>query len=157
MLTYIAADKIFREHLERFLYDFQNHKAVAEKLCVSESSLKSWLAGRRTPSIRSLDRVANNIGCSTYQLLKGCFPLKYGKSAHNNAHIPLRKNLEAIFIEHQRFSLPQKLSLLQNQISDLMLISYLRPRNNRLPTLMNLEAMAQALGIEAYKLLFWED
>jgi len=156
-LTNNEADKIFCEHLERFLYDFQTHKKTAEKLGVSESSLKSWLAGKRTPSIRSLDRIANRIGCSTYQFIKNYYPLEYGKPIHNDAHIPLRKNLETIFIERQCFSLSQKLALLQNQISDLKLISYLRVRNNRLPTLANLEVMAQALGLETYKLLLWED
>jgi len=156
-LTDSAVAKVFREHLERFLYSFQSYKKVAEKLGVSESSIKSWLSGRRTPSIRTLDRIANRIGCSTYQLIKSCYPIECGKSIHNVAHIPFRKKLDTIFIERQCFSLTQKLNLLQNRVSDLMLTSYLRTRNNRLPTLRNLEVMAQALGIETYELLLWEE
>jgi transcriptional regulator with XRE-family HTH domain len=149
--------KIFCEHLEKFLYEEHTYKKTADKLRISESCLKSWLTGERIPSIRSLDKVANHIGCFSYQLIKKQYPLEYGNDCHNNSHTLLRKNLEALFIEHQCFSLPQKLSLLQNQISDFMLISYLRTKNYRLPSLQNLNIMAQALGVETYKLLFWED
>jgi len=150
------AHKIFCEHLERFLYDFQTYKNTAIKLGISESCLKSWLTGRRIPSIRSLDRFANHIGCSTYQLIKNRFPLESGNSVYNDSHISFRKNLETIFIERQCFSLSQKLSLLKNQITDFMLISYLRTKNYRLPTLVNLEIMAQALDLETHNLLFLE-
>ena len=152
-----TAIKIFCEHLEKILYDCQTYRKTAEKIGVSESCLKSWLTNKRTPTIRSLDNIANNIGCPTYQLIRSNQPLECGNSCYNNSNIPLRKNLETLFIKHQCFSTPQKLSLLQNQISDFMLMSYLRTKDYRFPSLMNLEAMAQALRVETYKLLFWED
>jgi len=151
-----SAVKIFFEHLEGFLYECETYKKTAERLGVSESCVKSWRTNKRTPNIRSLDKIANHIGCVTYQLIRNHYPIEYGNYRHNDSHIALRKNLETLFIKHQCFSMPQKLSLLHNQVSDLMLISYLRTKNNRLPSLENLDAMAQALGVKTYKLLFWE-
>ena len=155
-MQHISAMEIFCEHLEKILFIERTLKETARKIGVSESCLKSWLAQKRAPSIRSLDRVADHIGCPTYQLVRR-YPLEYGGNYLNNSHSALRKNLEAFFIKHQRFSMLQKLSLLQNEISDLSLTSYLRTKNYRLPTLHKLETIAQVLGVEAYELLFWED
>ncbi|MCL2386936.1 MAG: helix-turn-helix domain-containing protein [Defluviitaleaceae bacterium] len=150
-----SALKIFCEHIEKNFLDEEALKKAAEKLGFPESSLRSWLNYQRTPSIRSLDKIANRIGCLTYQLIRNQ-PLEFGKHRDNNSNIPLRINLSKFFADNGCRFMAQKLSLLQHQVTEDMLKSYLRIKDYRIPSLQKLEAMAQALGVETHKLLFME-
>lgn len=155
-MLFSPASDIFRSHLEELFLNEQTYKQLALRLGVSDSCLKSWLTKQRTPSIRSIDKVANQVGCFTYQFIKPD-QLILGKCKKNDSHISFCRNLGVIFIEHQCFSVPQKLALLNQQVSDFALSSYLRTVNYKLPTLEKLDDIAHALGIETYSLLFEED
>lgn len=154
-VSFTSASDIFRRHLEGLLISEETYNRLALKLGVSNSCLKSWVTRQRTPSIRSIDKVANQLGCHSYQLIRSS-PIAYGNAKNNDSHISFCRNLGIIFIEQQCFSVPQKLAILNQQISDFALSSYFRTTNYKLPTLQKLDDIACALGIETYKLLFEE-
>jgi len=152
----VSATEIFYKHIEELLAGERTYKQLSIRLGVSESCLKSWLIKQRSPSIRSIDKVANRIGCHTYQLIRQ-EPLVFSKRIQNDSHTALCRNLSLIFIEHHCFTIPQKLSLLNHQISDFALASYLRTNNYKLPTLKKLDEIACVLGVKTHLLLFEED
>lgn len=134
------------------LVNYKTYNNLAKHLGISNSSLKSWINQTRTPTLRTLDKIADKLGCHTCDLLKNK-PLPLCIRTQNNSHATLCRNLKIFFIEHQCFSIAQKLLLLENQISDYVLVSYLRSTNYKLPSLYKLDKIADALNIESYKLI----
>lgn len=145
----------FRENLESLLKG-KSYSEVAIYLGVPSSTLKSWINGSRCPTLRSIDKLANRIGCYSSDLLISRFYI-IDKNVHSNdSHLSFVKNLNIMFLKNQCFSTPQKLALLNNVITDFALQSYLRKQDYKLPTLSKLDVIADALGIYTYSLLLEE-
>lgn len=147
--------EIFRLHLESLLKETLTQKELAKILDVSESSVKSWIGSYRKPTLRKVDMIANRLGCRTLELIKHG-SLSYKTTRTNNSHITFCRNLKKYFIEYQCFNIPQKLSLLDNHLSDFALKSYLRKEHYKMPTLTGLDKIANSLHIETFKLLYEE-
>ncbi len=142
----------FRENLELLLKG-KSYSELAIYLGVPSSTLKSWINGNRRPTLRNVDKLANRIGCYSSELLNSNVCI-IDKNVHSNdSHISLVKNLNIIFLKNQCFSTPQKLALLKHVVTDFALQSYLRKQDYKLPTLLKLDIMADALGICTYSLL----
>lgn len=145
----------FKENLE-LLLNGKSYLLVALYLGVPSSTLKSWINGSRCPTLRSIDKLANRIGCYSSDLLKLEGHITDKNVHSNDSHRSFVKNLNIIFLENHCFSIPQKLSLLNNVVTDFALQSYLRKQNYKLPTLSKLDIIADALGIYTYNLLLEE-
>lgn len=144
---------VFRDNLEEMLKGKETYEELALYLDVPISTLKSWLNGNRCPSLKTLDNISNNIGCFSYELI---FPkaLLENKSIYlNDSHSAFVRNLNIIFIEKRCFTIPQKLNLLNNIITDFALQSYTRKTNFKSPTLLKLDLIADSLNIYTYELL----
>ncbi|MDR0405885.1 MAG: helix-turn-helix domain-containing protein, partial [Clostridiales bacterium] len=93
----------FRFQLEILLREAKTQKALANRLNVSVSSVKSWLGVLRIPTIRKLDAIADRLKCATFELImRGS--LSYSYTDRNDSHIALCRNLKKHFIEQQCFS-----------------------------------------------------
>ena len=145
----------FRENLELLLKG-KSYSEVAMYLGVPSSTLKSWINGSRCPSLRNIDKIANRIGCYSSDLLNSKGHVMDRNVHSNDSHLSFVKNLNIIFLKNQCFSTPQKLTLLNNAVTDFALQSYLRKHNYKLPTLSKLDVIADALGISTYSLLLEE-
>lgn len=142
----------FRENLEKLL-NGKTYEELALYLDVSSSALKSWINGNRSPALKSIDKLANRIGCYSANLLRTDSNIE-NKGIHtNDSHHAFVKNLNIIFLKNQCFSIPQKLNLLNNIVTDFALQSYLRKKNYKLPTLSKLDLIADELSVNAYSLL----
>lgn len=145
----------FRENLELLLKG-KSYSEVAMYLGVPSSTLKSWINGSRCPSLRNIDKIANRIGCYSSDLLNSKGHVMDRNVHSNDSHLSFVKNLNIIFLKNQCFSTPQKLTLLNNAVTDFALQSYLRKQNYKLPTLSKLDVIADALDISTYSLLLEE-
>lgn len=144
---------VFRDNLERMLRQKAAYGKLASALDVPVSTLKSWVNGRRCPSLKALDKISNTIGCSSYELILPGAVLKNKGAALNNSRSAFVRNLNIIFIEKRCFSIPQKLNLLANGITDFALKSYMRKTNFKTPTLSKLDCIADSLNVPTYELL----
>ena len=147
--------KNFRNQLLNQLNKFKTYKALALFLNISDDTLKSWFNGHRIPTLRTIDKISDKIGCYSWEIISTNTP-NSGKIVVNDSHSNFSKNIKMIFIEKQCFLMVKKLNLLNHCITDLMLTSYLRSDNYRMPTLSNLDNIANELGIESYKLIMEE-
>ncbi len=145
--------QIFRANLEQLLTQYGNYENLAQKLEVPISTLKSWINGLRTPSLKAIARLANRLGCHASALIMPYSNLKDQGIHHNDTHKALVQNLNIIFIDKQCYSLAQKLFLLDNEVSEFTLMSYMRNSNYRLPTLSGLDRIAEILQVSACDLL----
>ncbi len=142
----------FRENLEKLL-NGKTYEELALYLDVSSSTLKSWINGNRSPALKSIDKLANKIGCYSADLLNIDADIENKNIHTNDSHYSFVKNLNIIFLQNQCFSIPQKLNLLNNVVTDFALQSYLRKKNYKLPTLSKLDLIADQLDINTYNLL----
>lgn len=142
----------FRKNLETLLSG-KSYSELALFLDVPLSTLKSWINGNRCPTLKSIDKVANKIGCNSSDLLNIDLNIVNIGMRSNDSHCLFVKNLNIIFLKNQCFSIPQKLNLLGNVVTDFALLSYLRNKDYKLPTLSKLDIIADSLGINAYSLL----
>ncbi len=147
------SNKIFRENLERLLIEMQTYNALANRLGVADSTLKSWMNGYRAPSLKMLDKIANTIGCASSDLIKPNAAIQNQGIYTNNSHNAFVRNLNIVFLRKQCFTVPQKLNLLNNVITDFALTSYNRKVQYKLPPLAKLDQIANELDVLAYKLL----
>lgn len=148
---------VFKANLEQLLAQSKNYQNLAQKLNVSTSTLKSWINGLRTPSLMTLGKLADQLGCHASALVTPHSDLTDRGIHQNNVHKALVKNLNIAFLENQCYSLAQKLCLLNNEVSDFALKSYMRTSNYRLPTLSGLDQIAKALKVSSYELLKEEE
>lgn len=144
---------IFRHNIEKLLNTYSTYEKLALFLDVPVSTLKSWVNGNRNPNLKTLDRISNKIGCYSYELLCNNSDLKNIGMYTNNSHNTFVTNLNILFLKNHCFSVPQKLSLLENEITDFALQSYLRKENYKTPTILKLDIIANALKLETYTLL----
>lgn len=142
----------FISHLENYLTEYDTYENLALFLGVSDSTLKSWLLGTRSPKLSSIDIIANRIGCYSSDLINN-MPISDVGFHQNCSRDNFVKNINIIFIENQCFSMPQKLNLLNNSVTDYALISYLRKSNYRTPTLSKLDLIANQLNINSFELI----
>ncbi len=144
--------KIFSFQLEKLLNKFGNIHNFSEAFNIPQSTLKAWLSMRRYPKLDSLDKLANEIGCYSYQLISVCDLNDIGVH-NNNARKAFVKNLNKIFIDKYCYTQLQKYTLLSNVLSNDALISYLRKDDYRKPTLEVLDKIANELNIKTYTLI----
>ncbi len=142
----------FKENLEMLL-NGKSYAELAIYLGVPSSTLKSWINGNRHPTLKNIDKIANKIGCYSSDLLNTNANIKNQNMHSNDSHYSFVKNLNIIFLKNQCFSIPQKLNLLNNVVTDFALQSYFRKQNYKLPTLSKLDIIADALGVSACSLL----
>ncbi len=142
----------FKNNLE-YLLNGKSYSELSLYLDVPASTLKSWINGNRRPSLKRLDKLADKIGCCSSDLIRANADIRNKNITSNNSQSSFVKNLNIIFLKRQCFSLPQKLNLLNNVVTDFALQSYLRRCNHKSPTLSKLDIIADALGVDAYSLL----
>lgn len=143
---------IFVSHLEELLFECGTYKKLSELLNLPESSIKCWILHKRIPKLSTLDIIALKLNCTTSDLLNPA-PLNRNGTNTKPSRDIFVKNLNIFFVNKGCYSIPQKLYLIDNVISDFTLISYLRTQNYRVPTLEKLDAIADALNIQSYELL----
>ena len=152
-LMHQSSAQIFRANLEMLLAQNGSYDRLAQELNVPASTLKSWINGQRSPSLKALDSLADRLGCHSFRLIMPNASLQNQGVCHNDAHTALVRNLGIIFICHHCYSNAQKLSLLNHQITEFALVSYLRNNDYRLPTLSKLDQIAALLKHPPYELL----
>ena len=143
----------FRGNLESLLKYHKSYDELARYLDIPNSTLKSWINGTRCPSLKTIDKMANKVGCYSAEFIieNSCIE---NKNIHSNfSHLLFVKNLNILFLKKQCFTMPHKLSLLDNVVTDYALQSYLRKQNYKTPTLSKLDLIANALNIPTYILL----
>lgn len=143
----------FRDNLESLLKNHKSYENLALYLGISNSTLKSWINGNRRPSLKTIDKMANKIGCYSADFITYKSRIEDKNIHTNSSHLLFVKNLNIIFLKNHCFSMPNKLSLLNNVVTDYALQSYLRKRNYKNPTLTKLDLIADALNIPTYILL----
>lgn len=137
-----------------------NYECLASKIAVNLSTLKGWMSQQRTPTLKTIDKIANLLGCHTFQMLKPDGQMENIGIADNDSATAFLQNLQAIFNEKKKFSLIEKCSLVNDAyndgdkyITETMLISYLRKNSRRIPSLRVIDYIAKSLKMESYKLL----
>lgn len=140
--------------------DIPNYEALASRLSIKLSTLKGWMSQKRTPTLKTIDKIADCLGCHTYQLLKLDGQLDNAGISFNDSSTTFLQNLQAIFNEKKKFSLIEKYNLVNSDykpedhyITETMLISYLRTNRRRIPPLKTLDYIARSLKVESYELL----
>ena len=144
---------IFRNNMEKLLTVYSTYEKLALFLDTPVSTVKSWINGTRNPSLKTLDKIANKIGCFSYELRCNDASLKNIGFYMNNSHNTFVTNLNIIFLQKHCITTPQKLNALENVVTDFALQSYLRKENFKSPTLLKLDLIADSLGLETYTLL----
>lgn len=137
-----------------------NYASLASEISVKLSTLKGWMSQQRAPSLKTIDKIANCLGCHAYQLLKPDGQIENSGISANDSATAFMQNLQAIFNEKKKFSLIEKCNLVNsdytpndNYITETMLISYLRKNRRRIPPLKTLDYIARSLRVESYELL----
>lgn len=143
---------IFVANLEKMLSDYKTYDKLALFLGISTDTLKSWMLKTRYPKLSNLDLIANRLGCYSADLINTEIITNIGKY-NNCCRANFVKNISIIFLDKGCYNTAQKLNLLNNVITDYMLISYMRKNNYRTPTLNNLDTIADQLNIKTYELI----
>lgn len=143
----------FRENLESLLEIYKSYSKLALYLDVPISTLKSWINGNRCPSLKTIDKIANKIGCCSADFITAQTIIENKNMHSNSSHSTFVKNLNILFLKRQCYSMPQKLALLDNVITDFALLSYFRKHDYKYPTLTKLDLIADALNIPTCILL----
>lgn len=143
---------VFVSNLEKMLTTYESYDKLALYIGVPTDTLKSWMLKTRTPKLSNLDIIANKLGCNSYDLIN-TDPIKNIGNYTNNSRECFVRNIKIIFTERGCYNLPQQLNLLNNVITDYMLISYLRKSNYRTPTLKNLDKIADQLNLTTFELI----
>lgn len=137
-----------------------SYVSLASKISVNLSTLKNWMSQNRAPTLKTIDKIANCLGCHAYQLLKPDGKMDNVGVSTNDSATAFLQNLQAIFNEKKKFRLIEKCDLVNgdyqdgdNYITETMLISYFRKNSRRVPSLKILDYIAKSLKIETYKLI----
>ncbi len=147
---------IFKDNLSSYFekhYPKNPYIKLASDLNVSLSTLKCWMSGQRVPSLSSLKKLADELGCHTYNLIEPSGNIERAYIINTDIHKVLAERLQIIFLERGATSVLNKLKVLNFSISQDSLTSYLRSKDFRLPTLSKLDLIADALRIKSFELL----
>lgn len=155
--------KILISNLNRLMQNLTpkpSYETLASKLSIKPSTLRGWMSQQRTPTLKTIDNIANCLGCHTYQLLKPNGQLEDDGIFSNDSSTIFLQNLQTIFNEKKKFSIVEKCHLVNSDytpddkyITETMLISYLRTNRRRIPPLKTIDYIARALKVETYELL----
>ncbi len=143
----------FKGNLESLLKCHKSYEDLASSLGIPNSTVKSWINGTRCPSLKTIDKMANKIGCYSVDFIIENSRIENKNIYSNFSHLLFVKNLNILFLKNHCFTIPHKLSLLDNVVTDYALQSYLRKQNYKTPTLSKLDLIADALNIPTYILL----
>ena len=156
---YSSSLKILVSNLNKLMQN-STQKPSYEALAIKLSTLKGWMSLKRTPTLKTIDRIADCLGCHTYQLLKPYGQLENSGISINDSPTTFLQNIQAIFNEKKKFSLIEKHSLVNSDytpddkyITETMLISYLRTNRRRVPPLKTIDYIARSLKVKSYELL----
>ena len=148
-------DKLRQRHSRAASY-----ASLASEISVNLSTLKCWMSQQRAPTLKTIDKIANRLGCYAYQLLKPDGQTGNNGIFTNDSATAFTQNLQAIFNEQKKFSLAEKCALVNsdykpddNCITETMLTSYFRKNSRRIPSLKTLDYISRALKVEPYELL----
>lgn len=142
----------FSFQMEQLLQKHLTFSKLSDFLDIHQSTLKSWVAKRRSPKLDNIDQIADKLGCYSYELLS--FEKIIGREIKNNhSRDAFVRNLKKIFIDRYCYTQSQKYLLIENAVTYEALVSYLRNNNYRKPTLKVLDRIADELNIETYILL----
>ncbi len=140
--------------------DVLNYETLASEISVNLSTLKGWMCRKRSPSLKTIDKIANRLGCHTFQLLKSDGQLENNGVSANDSVTAFVQNLQVIFNKKRKFNLIEKCDLVNSDykpgdiyITETMLTSYLRKNSRRIPPLKTLDYISRSLNIESYELL----
>lgn len=135
-----------------------DRKEMAKFIDINYATFRTWLSYKRTPSLKTLDKISSNLSIPTYILLlpelSSIDINKYvDKDIKNNSSVLLDKNLIAIYQENGLDSWGAVEIAYKGLLSKETLKSYHRKNNKRTPTIYTLEKMSSYLGTPAYKLI----
>lgn len=144
--------QIFISNINKDLLIYKTYSNLADFYGVSESSIKTWMNGRRNPKLQTLESISKKTKRPVFSFIcNNEIPsIAY---VDDNIHSIFLSNLKIFFMEKQAFKINQQLTLLQYSVSDFALRSYIRKENYKLPPLITLDRIADALEIPTYILL----
>ncbi len=147
--------KLFMVNLQKICKqrNYNSLSDMALELCIPVGTLKCWLTGNRIPKLKSLDKLANKLGCLSFNLICPNSDFTDMGIYDNDIHKIFSINMKIVFINNQAKTYSEKLKLLDYVISYDVLISYLRQNKYRLPTLQTLDKIANALNMHSYDLI----
>lgn len=137
-----------------------SYASLASELSVNLSTLRGWMSKNRTPTLKTVDKIADCLGCHAYQLLKPNGQTENIGIFANDSATAFLQNLQAIFNEEKRFGIIEKCALInrghkdgEKYITETGLMSYFRTNGRRTPPLKIIDYIARSLNIKAYELL----
>jgi transcriptional regulator with XRE-family HTH domain len=139
-------------------HEFKNYESFSMFLGVNVNTLKCWISGKRNPTIKSIDKIADALRIPSYYLLIKDVDFNCSQSERefylpNDTRKIISSNLKDLFIRKNRITWNDKSSLFYGYFSIDTLMSYTRNKNYRTPPLNKISLMAEYLGIEPYRLL----
>lgn len=148
--------KILCENLERISQknEFDGYKELADYIGVKESTLKCWKSLLRSPFLKQIDYICDNMKLQSYVLIQPNSDLSIeDKFQKNNSRLKFLDYLQSYFLKCGRFTWNDKAALFYGFVSEDALKSYFRTTNYKTPPLNKLDEMAEALGIPTYELI----
>lgn len=150
---------IFVENLDKLAdyYKLSSYEQLAGYLGVNINTLKCWKSKKRFPSLKKLDRIADNLQIKTCNLIKRNAlvqaVLENKVMEKNDSRYIFTENLKRIFQEKRKHTWNEKVSLFSGFVGEDALKAYFKSNKQNAPTLKKLDDMAEALGIPVYKLI----
>lgn len=151
---------ILCENLERISKrnEFNSYRELADYIGVKESTLKCWKSMKRSPSLKKIDDICDNMKLPSYLLIQPESDLSIEiEFQKNNSRLNILNYLKNYFLKCGRFTWNDKAALFYGFVSEDMLKSYFRTTNFKTPPLKKLDEMAEALGIPTYELIKGEN
>lgn len=133
--------------------NYSTYSQMAADLGISLGTLKCWMSGKRIPKLSTLRELADKMGCYTYNLIKPFGNTEDVGIINNDVHKLFSERLRIVFLERKAITNSKKFYIVNEVISPDTLMSYLRKKDYRLPTLRTLDRIADALNIKSYELL----
>lgn len=151
---------ILCENLDRLSQrkGFNGYKDLADYIGVKESTLKCWKSMLRSPSLKQIDDICDNMKIQSYVLIQPNSDLSIEvEFQRNNSRLKMLEYLQSYFLKYGRFTWNDKAALFYGFVSEDALKSYFRSTNYKTPPLKKLDEMAEALGVPTYELLKGEN
>lgn len=159
----LSSINIFIDNLTSLVSSENNlasYKKISRIININLSTIKSWMCHKRAPLLKTIDKIANILGCYSFQLLKLNGNLNDIGIHNNNSALLFAQNIQEIFNINKAFSILEKCQLINNAytddgpyITETMLRSYLRKDMRRVPSLILLDYMAKSLSLNTYTLI----
>ena len=144
----------FNDNLSKYYTEnYSTYSEMADNLDISLGTLKCWMSGQRIPKLSTLKKLADRMGCYTYNLIKPLGNTENVGIVNNDVHKVFSERLRIVFLERKIITNSKKFYIVNEAISPDTLMSYLRKKDYRLPTLRMLDRISDALNVKSYELL----